>query len=164
MLWSFIMFSQLGLSERKCLKISLERICTWIFFKAQSALSDYMGLVLNCLMIHGLSSPCLKSSQTIRFLKLDFVSLRDSRIQDMLTLVCKCLVNMAPFYLTSLFHVRISNYNLRGVKKLIVPKMATATFRLNAFQCLAISNWNSLPDETRSAPDLNTFVRMYKAV
>jgi len=79
----------------------------WIFFKAQSALSDYVGLVLNYLMIHGLSSPHLKSSQTIRFLKFDFVSLRDTRIQDMLTLVCKCLVNLAPFYLTSLFHVRI---------------------------------------------------------
>ena len=108
------------------------------------------------------SSPRLKSSHTIRFLKLDFVSLRDARIQDMLTLVCKCLVNMAHFYLTFFFSCSFSKYNLRGVKKLIVPNVATATFELNTFKYLAISNWNSLPDETRRAPDLNTFVRMYQ--
>ena len=120
--------------------------------------------ILNYLIIHGFRSPRLKSSPTIRFLKLDFVFLRDARIHDMLTLVCKCLVNKALFYLTSLFHVRFSKYNLRGVKKLIVPNVATTTFRLNTFQWWAISNWNSLPVETRRAPDLNTFVRMYKAV
>ena len=74
------------------------------------------------------------------------------------------LVNMAPLYLTSLFHVRISKYNLREVKKLIVLKVAITNFGLNTFKYLAISNWNSLPNETRRAPDLNTFVRMYKAV
>ena len=74
------------------------------------------------------------------------------------------LVNMTPVYLTSLFHVRISKYNLREVKKLIVLKVAITNFGLNTFKYLAISNWNSLPNETRRAPDLNTFVRMYKAV
>ena len=64
---------------------------------------------------------------------------------------------MAPFYLTSLFHVRVSKYNLRGVKKLILPKLATTTFGLDAFQYSAVSTWNSLSDEKRSAPDLNTF-------
>ena len=44
--------------------------------------------------------------------ELGFVSSRDARIQDMLTLVYKCLVNMAPFYLTSLSQVRISKNNL----------------------------------------------------
>ena len=39
-------------------------------------------------------------------LESDFVSLRDARIQDMLTLLYKCFLNLAPFYLTSLFHVR----------------------------------------------------------
>ena len=29
--------------------------------------------------------------------------LRDARIQDMVTFVYKCLVNMTPFYVTSLF-------------------------------------------------------------
>jgi len=49
-------------------------------------------------------------------LELHFVSLRDARIQDMFTLLYKCFVNLAPFYLTSLFHVRISKYYLRGIK------------------------------------------------
>ena len=45
---------------------------------------------------------------------------------------------------------------------LIVPKVVTTTFGLNTFQYLSISTWNSLPDETRSAPDLNTFKRCIK--
>ena len=51
-----------------------------------------------------------------------------------------------------------------GAKKFIVPKVAkvTTTFGLNTFQFLSISTWNSLPDETRSAPDLNTFKRCIK--
>ena len=46
----------------------------------------------------------------------------------------------------------------------IVPKVdkVTTTFGLNTFQYLSISTWNSLPDETRSAPDLNTFKRCIK--
>ena len=47
-------------------------------------------------------------------LESDFVSLRDARIQDMLTLLYKCFLNLAPFYLTSLFHVR--KYYPRGNK------------------------------------------------
>ena len=46
----------------------------------------------------------------------------------------------------------------------IVPKVdkVTTTFGLNTFQYLSISSWNSLSDETRSAPDLNTFKRCIK--
>ena len=46
----------------------------------------------------------------------------------------------------------------------IVPKVdkVTNTFGLNTFQYLSISTWNSLSDETRSAPDLNTFKRCIK--
>ena len=47
-------------------------------------------------------------------LESDFVSLRDARIQDMLTLLYKCFLNLAPFYLTSMFRVR--KYYPRGNK------------------------------------------------
>ena len=70
-----------------------------------------------------------------------------ARIQDMLTLVYKCLANMAPSYLTFLFQVRNCKYDLREVKKLLVPKVATTTFGLNGFQYLSISTWNSLSDD-----------------
>ena len=51
-----------------------------------------------------------------------------------------------------------------GGKKFIVLKVAevTTTFGLNTFQYLSISTWNFLPDETRSAPDINTFKRCIK--
>ena len=63
------------------MRISLENYLYVDFFGVQSALSDYVGLVLNYLIIQGLSSPRLKSSQTIRFLKLDFVSLTHSLLE-----------------------------------------------------------------------------------
>ena len=136
------------------------------FFEVQSALSDYVGLVLNCLIIHGLCQfTQFKISHTIRFLKSDFVSLRDARIQDMLTLSClQVFGQYGTFLFTFLVSCSFSKSYLRGVKKLIVPKEATTTFGLKTFQYLAISNWSSLPDESRRARDLNTFVRMYKAV
>ena len=70
---------------------------------------------------------------------------------------------MAPFYLTFLFHVRISKYNLWGVKKLIVPKVATTTFGLNAqmlsyFHLEISARWN----KKRSWSEY--FQMMYKAV
>ena len=46
------------------------------------------------------------------------------------------------------------------VKKLIVPNEGGTTFGLDTFQ--AISTWNSLTDESRSAPDLNIFKRCTK--
>ena len=46
---------------------------------------------------------------------LDMVSFKVARIQDMMTLVYKCLANMAPPY-TSLFWVRNCKYDLRGLK------------------------------------------------
>ena len=70
---------------------------------------------------------------------------------------------MAPFYLTFLFHVRISKYNLWGVKKLIVPKVTTTTFGLNTqipsyFHLEISARWN----KKRSWSEY--FQMMYKAV
>ena len=111
------------------------------------------------------SSPSLKSSHTIRFLKSDFVSLIKRRENAGYAYTClQVFGQYGTFLLTFLVSCSFSKSNLRGVKKLIVPKEATTTFGINTFQYLAISNWSSLPDETRRAPDLNTFVRMYKAV
>ena len=50
---------------------------------------------------------------------------------------------MAPFYLALSFHVRISKYNLKGVKNLIVRKVATTTFGLNIYFHLELcARWN----------------------
>ena len=67
---------------------------------------------------------------------------------------------MAPFYF------KTGKYNLTGVKKFIVPKVAITTFGLSTFQYLAISTWNSLPDETSSFKRSwsEYFQTMYKAV
>ena len=64
-------------------------------------------------------------------LELDFVSLRDARIQDMLTLLYKCFLNLAPFCLTSLFHVR--KYYPRGNKSSLCLRWQVLLLDLTLF-------------------------------
>ena len=88
------------------------------------------------------------------------VSLRDKRVQDILTMLYKGLYNMAPGYITSLFKERsLSAYNLRGKRKLQVPAVRTTNFGLHSFKYLAVSAWNSLSDELRMSDTLAAFKR-----
>ena len=100
------------------------------------------------------------SSYSVLLRKLNMVSLKDKRIQNMLTMVYKGLCNMAPGYITSLFHERThSTYNLRGQRKLQIPAVRTTTFGLHSFKYLAVSAWNSLSDAVRTSDTLSTFKR-----
>ena len=100
------------------------------------------------------------SSYSALLSRLDMVSLRDKRVQDILTMVYKGLYNMAPGYITSLFKERsLSAYDLRGKRKLQVPAVRTTTFGLHSFKYLAVSAWNSLSDELRRSDTLAAFKR-----
>ena len=146
------------------MRISLENLYV-DFFKVESAFSDYVGLVLNYLIIHGLCQfTQFKIQSYDKIFKIRF-RFPKRRANPGYAYTClQVFGQYGTFLFNFLVSCSSSKYNLRGVKKLIVPKVATTTFGLNTFQYLAISNWSSLPDETRRAPDLNTFVRMYKAV
>lgn len=146
------------------MRISLENLYV-DFFEVQSALSDYVGLVLNCLIIHGLCQfTQFKIQSYDKIFKIRFCFPKRRENAGYAYTCLQVFGQYGTFLFTFLVSCSFSKSNLRGVKKLIVPKEATTTFGINTFQYLAISNWNSLPDETRRAPDLNTFVRMYKAV
>ena len=102
----------------------------------------------------------ISSSYSSLLSKLNMVSLKDKRVQNMLTTVYKGLCNMAPGYITSLFHERTpSPYNLRGQGKLQVPAGRTTTFGLHSFKYLAASAWNCLPDTVRTSDTLTMFER-----
>ena len=100
------------------------------------------------------------SSYSVLLSRLNMVSLKDKRVQDILIMVYKGLCNMAPGYITSLFKERsLSAYNLRGQRKLQVPAVRTTTFGLYSFKYLSVSAWNSLSDEIRMSDTLDVFKR-----
>ena len=89
--------------------------------------------------------------------KMNTVSLSDKRIQTMLVMVYKCLSGLAPAYIRSFFHERDSVYNLRGARKLYVPRSRTTTFGLHSCKHLATTAWNKLPDHVRTAETVTAF-------
>ena len=93
------------------------------------------------------------------------VSLKDKRVQDILTMVYKGLYNMAPGYIASLPKERSqSAYNLRGRRKLQIPAVKTRTFGLHSFRYLAASAWISrLSDELRMSGSLAAFKRAIRS-
>ena len=69
------------------------------------------------------------------------------RCQDMLIIVLKALTNRWPAYIMSLFKLRDNAKNLRGVNKLVLPKVKTT----------ASKAWNSLSDELRLMTNIKLF-------
>ena len=97
------------------------------------------------------------STYTDLLKKMNTVSLSDKRIQTMLVMVYKCLSGLAPAYIRSFFHERDSVYNLRGARKLYVPRSRTTTFGLHSCKHLATTAWNKLPDHVRTAETVTAF-------
>ena len=79
------------------------------------------------------------------------------RCQDMLIIVLKALTNRWPAYLKSLFKLRDNVKNLRGVNKLIFPKVKTTQHGLKSTVYTASKAWNSLSDELRLMTNIKLF-------
>ena len=97
--------------------------------------------------------------------KVGMTSLLNRRIQDMLILGYMCLPNMAPVYLSTLFHLPSCSYSLRGVNKLAIPQVKTPTYGLNSFRYLAANPWNNdINDEARGAATLTNFKQLVRYI
>ena len=79
------------------------------------------------------------------------------RCQDMLIIVLKVLTNRWPAYIKSLFKIRDNVKNLRGVNKLVSPKVKTTWHGLKFTVYTASKAWNSLSDELRSMTNIKLF-------
>ena len=79
------------------------------------------------------------------------------RCQDMLIIVLKALTNRRPAYIKSLFKLRDYVKNLRGVNKLVLPKVKTTWHGLKSTVYTASKAWNSLSDELRSMTNIKLF-------
>ena len=80
-----------------------------------------------------------------------------TRIQDMLIMVCKALHSLTPAYIRSLLALRCNAHRLRGINKLYQPCVNTTNDGNNSFTFTATKCWNILTDELRPAPRVTDF-------
>ena len=69
--------------------------------------------------------------------------------------------DQAPRYLVNKFNIKDSGYSLRGYKNLVIPKPKT-DFKKRSISYCGATTWNSLPDELKTACNLNQFKKNYK--
>ena len=102
------------------------------------------------------------NERALRYVYNDFSSEYDRltnnrRCQDMLIIVLKALTNRWPAYIKSLFKLSDNVKNLRGVNKLLLPKVKTTWHGLKSTVYPASKAWNSFLDELRSMSNIKLF-------
>ena len=102
------------------------------------------------------------------FLKLNWLSIQD-RIKFFRCLtVFKILNNLVPLYLSNLIEPfrsfrNVHNFNTRGSCEnlLKLPRITSETGKRSFTEFLAVADWNSLNNELRNAPSLQTLISPY---
>jgi hypothetical protein len=75
-------------------------------------------------------------------------TLYNRRLQDIAVLIYKAH-NQSPQYINQLFELRMSNYNLRGIDMLTLPRFNTVTYGKNSLRYMGPKIRNSLPDDIK---------------
>ena len=89
-------------------------------------------------------------------------SMCTQRLKCLLIFVYKCVNNLGPSFLNSLFFVKSSHYDIRNKILLVQPKMNTVTFGINSIVYHGSKLWNSLPVYIKMAPSLRKFKQLLK--
>ena len=76
----------------------------------------------------------------------------------MLVTINSCFQGRAPASISHFINVRTSNYNLRGVDVLSLPKVNSTKYGLKCFSYYATKQWNTLPDDIRTLAGTKDFV------
>jgi hypothetical protein len=76
--------------------------------------------------------------------------------------VYKCINDLAPDYLCSLFDIQKHQYDCRGFKNVKQKKFKTIKYGYQSFTYLGSKLWNALPNEIRKANDIHTFKNAVK--
>ena len=67
--------------------------------------------------------------------------------------------------LTSMLVPRLNAHNLRGLRKLSLPRVRTTSYGLNSVRYTAAKAWNKITDDARAAESLRSFkshVKVFK--
>jgi hypothetical protein len=76
--------------------------------------------------------------------------------------VYKCLNDLSPTYLCSLFEPQNHQYDCRGFKTLKQKKFKTIKYGYQSFTYMGSKLWNMLPNEMRESTDVSTFKNAVK--
>ena len=94
--------------------------------------------------------------------KTESCTLELRRIQTICTEIYKTLNHMGPVYMNNLIIPNQSNCSTRRPLNLFVPRVNQATYGLRSFLYHGTLLWNSLPEEIKTAANLNTFKKLIK--
>ena len=95
--------------------------------------------------------------------RINMPTLYIGRIKQIATEVFKCLNNISPKYIQELVSKRSTDhYSFRYVNSIDIPRVNTATYGKKSFRFEAAQVWNSLPNELRSATDIDVFRELIK--
>ena len=92
-------------------------------------------------------------------------SLHCQRLKAILVFVYKCVHNLGPVYLNSLFEIKQCKYMLRNDFLICQPKMNTITHGINSLLYHGSKMWNVLPMYIKNATTLKRFkshMKLYK--
>jgi exonuclease III len=102
------------------------------------------------------------SSYNDLLLRMRKDSMHTQRLKYILVFVYKCVNNLGPAYLNSLFSLKHNHYNLRNDILLVQPKMNTVKFGLNSIVYHGSKMWNNLPMYIKTASSVNKFKLLLK--
>ena len=85
-----------------------------------------------------------------------------TRLKSILILVYKCINNLCPTYVNSLFTIKVSVYTMRDNLLTQQPKMNTVFHGLNSLLYHGSKMWNSLPVYIKNATSLQRFKSLIK--
>ena len=95
------------------------------------------------------------------------LSVHDINKQKLLIEVYKCLSNINPVLISSLFKAKSIQYNLRTSKLLELPNSNTLSYGLKSITYRGSMTWNYLPDQLKVCKNLNQFkdkLKMLKVI
>ena len=91
-------------------------------------------------------------------------TLETHKIENMLVIINSCFLGRAPASIDRLINVTTSNYNLRGVNVLSLPKVNSTKYGLKCFSYYAAKQWNTLPDDIRTLAGTKDFVSKIRSL
>ena len=103
------------------------------------------------------------SSYSDLLLKSQRCTMQVSRLRVLCIEVFKTLKNLKPIFMHDIFKIKSSTYSSRNPNDLQHYRPNQVTFGSNSLRSLGPQIWNGLPNEIKSAENLNSFKHLIKS-
>lgn len=103
-----------------------------------------------------------ESNYTQLLQKVKMSSLTLQRMKYIAIEIFKCLNGLNPNFMSDMFNIKDSKYDLRKSKSMEVPSFKTVSYGKKSFSYNGCHLWNQLPDNIRNANSLSQFKNVLK--